>query len=88
MHSHVVGFCMASVCEYTQPDGTATQRQKQQALNDPDLSPIEKAKIIEAADNNDPVSECATQQGVPPALVGIGVLGLGAVAVALSQRGE
>lgn len=87
----VVSDCMVNKCDFVNPDGTVSDRQAAAAQNAVgELSFNEREEILQANFNNTRVEDCirSQQSGLSQAAIGLGVLGLGAVAVALSQRGD
>jgi len=82
---------MASLCDFVNNDGTVSRDQAVAAATAANEGRLDQpsAQTITSAYNNDQVvNTCVGGGGVSPATIGLGVLGLGAVAVALSQRGE
>jgi len=93
---------MASICDFTRPDGTVTEQllnEATQARNEGRLSDAELLDLNDALRKGQPIQQCATQQpgqpgqpgqdGLSPVVIGlgVGVLGVGA-AIALSQNND
>jgi hypothetical protein len=82
---------MANVCDFTQPDGTVTEQQAQQApeaFSRGELTAEEASLLINTHGNQTALPQCSQGGGLSRAAIGAGILGLGVVAVALSQRDE
>lgn len=82
---------MVQKCDFVSPDGTVSDRQAAAAQDAAgELSFDDRKEILQANFNNTRVEDCirGQQGGLSRAAVGVGILGLGVVAVALSQRDE
>lgn len=89
---------MASLCDFVNNDGTVTRDQAVAAIiaaNEGRLDQSSAETVASAYNNDQVVNACVgggdgggAGVGVSPTTIGLGVLGLGAVVVALSQRDE
>lgn len=84
---------MASVCDFTNSNGIVTTQllgEAGQAFAQGRLDQAQIGVIEQAAQTGQPIDQCVGEEPAinPRVIAGLGVLGFGAVAVALSQSDD